>query len=96
MTATTSPAPRLDLADEVRLRLTLPPPAVRHAVRTGARVSLRRFGQAIGVSHGSVRYYELGGEPGIEILGRYISELHKLAEAIGFDIDTATREATQK
>ena len=80
---------RLSLEEEVRRRLlaTLPPPSIRKAIRTKARVSLRRLGQEIGVTHGSIYYYERGGEPCPEIAIRYRAELEKLARVIGFDFD---------
>ena len=89
----TSRAEPLSLAEEVRLT-RLPAPHIRRAIRDGARVSLRRFARAIQVSHGSVRYYEQGGQPGIEIAIRYRCELEKLAAVIGFDLEAAERAAT--
>lgn len=88
----TEPAKPLTLADEVRLT-RLPPPSVRRAIRESARVSLRRFGKALQVSHGSVAYYERGGQPGVEIAMRYRTELERLAAVIGFDIEAASRAA---
>jgi transcriptional regulator with XRE-family HTH domain len=83
----------LTLADEVALYRRLPPPHIRRTIRTRAKVSFRRFGAEIGVSHGSVRYYENGGCPGVEIAIRYLAELEKLAAAIGYDIAAETRAA---
>ncbi|MGX6604860.1 hypothetical protein ACWKSP_22430 [Micromonosporaceae bacterium Da 78-11] len=89
----TSRAEPLSLAEEVRLT-RLPAPHIRRAIRDGARVSLRRFARAIQVSHGSVRYYEQGGQPGIEIAIRYRAELEKLAEVIGFDMDADSKRSS--
>lgn len=84
----------LSLAEEVALYRRLPPPHIRRAIRTSAKVSFRRFGAAIGVSHGSVRYYEHGGCPGVEIAVRYLAELENLATTIGYDIEGETQRAS--
>jgi len=85
----------LSLAEEVRLT-RLPPPGIRRAIRDGAGVSLRRFARAIGVSHGSVAYYERGGTPAPCIAIRYRAELEELAKVIGYDLDSPTGAHTQK
>lgn len=87
----------LTLEEEVRQRLLLaqlPSPHVRKTVRTKARVSLRRLGREIGVTHGSIYYYERGGDPGIAVAIRYRAELEKLARLIGFDLWAETRTAS--
>jgi AcrR family transcriptional regulator len=84
-------APRraLTLAEEVRLT-RLPAPHIRRAIRDAAKVSLRRFARELGVSHGSIAYYERGGQPGVDIAIRYRAELERLAAEVGFDLSTQT------
>ena len=75
----------LSLAEEVRLT-RLPSPATRRAIRDAAGVSLRRFARALKVSHGSIAYYERGGQPRTEIAIRYRDELERLAAAVGYQL----------
>lgn len=82
----TAPPAVLTLAEEVRLT-RLPPAHIRRAIRNQAGVSLRRFARALQVSHGSIAYYERGGQPRTEIAIRYRGELERLAAVIGFQLD---------
>ncbi|HEY6117075.1 MAG TPA: helix-turn-helix transcriptional regulator [Candidatus Dormibacteraeota bacterium] len=86
-----SPARHLTLAEEVALT-KLPEPHIRRAIRKAARVSLRRLAREIGVSHGSIAYYERGGQPGVEIAIRYREELERLAGAAGFQAEISKPE----
>jgi len=96
MTDTPAASPAtLSLAEEVRLT-RLPPAHIRRAIRDAAGVSLRRFARALQVSHGSVAYYERGGQPRTEIAIRYRGELEKLAAVIGFPIDADPRTSPQE
>lgn len=85
-----APVAALTLAEEVRLT-RLPPPHICREIRDKARVSLRRFAREVGVSHGSIAYYERGGQPRTEVAVRYRCELEKLAEAIGYEIPALRR-----
>ena len=86
----TEPARPMTLAEEVALT-RLPAPPIRRAIRDAARVSLRRFARELGVSHGSIAYYERGGQPGTDIAIRYREELERLAAVTGFDLAASTR-----
>jgi transcriptional regulator with XRE-family HTH domain len=85
----------LSLAEEVRLT-RLPPAHIRRAIRDAAGVSLRRFARALQISHGSVAYYERGGQPRTEIAIRYRGELEKLAAVVGFEIDAHPLSSAQE
>ncbi|WP_045740837.1 helix-turn-helix domain-containing protein [Actinoplanes rectilineatus] len=91
MTDTITPPIRaLTLAEEVTLT-RLPAPHIRRAIRDAANVSLRRLAREIRVSHGSIAYYERGGQPGTEIAIRYREQLERLASAVGFNIPVDTQ-----
>ncbi len=85
MTDTLMPDQELSLADEF-LRTRLPIPADRRRVRHMSGFSLRRFAQKIRVSHGSIAYYERGGQPGDDIAVRYKRELERLADLFGIEM----------
>jgi transcriptional regulator with XRE-family HTH domain len=92
-TTPTAPRAELTLAEEVLLK-QLPPPNVCREIRDKARVSLRRFAREVGVSHGSIAYYERGGQPRVEVAVRYRCELEKLAAAIGYELPLPAEELT--
>jgi predicted transcriptional regulator len=79
------PRAALTLAEEVRLT-RLPAPHIRRAIRDAANVSLRRLARELRVSHGSISYYERGGQPRPEVAIRYRDELERLAATVGFDL----------
>jgi transcriptional regulator with XRE-family HTH domain len=93
------PSRPLSLEEEVRRRIAvrLPSKQARRHVRTTARVSLRRLGAEIGVTHGSIYYYECGGDPLPETAALYLATLQKLADLIGYDMwAEAPRAAPEK
>ncbi len=95
MTDLAVPAQEPSLADEY-LRTRLPIPADRRRVRDRARFSLRQFANKIGVSHGSIAYYERGGKPSADIAERYKRELEELAAVLGIELRYDQPIAVQK
>lgn len=73
------------------LAARLPPPAERRRVRLAAGVSLRRMGEALGVSAPTVHNWENGHEgPSMENAKKYRTLLDQLARAIGTKIAEAS------
>lgn len=82
-----TPNPQPNLLEKVRRRQSinlLPPPADRKAIRAAARVSMRELADELGTTHGSIYYYERGGNPRPDLAARYAHLLAELAEAVGY------------
>lgn len=77
------------LAELVRAS-RLPPPAERRRIRLAAGVSLRRMGDALGVTAPTVHNWENSGDgPSMENAARYRALLEQLAAAVGTQIAEA-------
>lgn len=85
---------RFALVEEVKKRLDteLPPPHERRAIRKAAQVSIRRLAHELGITHGSVYYYETRGNPGPDIASRYRDLLNALAAAVGYEAGNSSQK----
>jgi transcriptional regulator with XRE-family HTH domain len=73
-----------NLMEEVRARRRLPEPNMRRAIRKAARVSQKRAGAQIGVTHQAIARYEDGSRtPRGPVLVAYVELLDALREGSG-------------
>jgi hypothetical protein len=87
-TTNITPDKPLSLIEEVRRdrAIQLPAPEHRRGIRDAAKVSTRRLARELRITHGSIYYYERGGNPGPEIAARYRDLLLRLAAEVGYKV----------